>query len=184
MENPNVQNHIAVDLCATGDPTAGNHGGRPPNGTLLLEESEVLERPGSPVPTGFQPVQKKGRRVDMSMNEEMMFVDEGLQERSQGGGYPISMSGMGNGVQSPAMPSFKDMLIGDKGKAHEAKVMLWATRIMLWATRLRVLVLWCSRRIWGLTLILWVRISNRMGYDAKRGCLMWRLTTTFLPMQL
>ncbi|KAK8659278.1 hypothetical protein V6N13_029484 [Hibiscus sabdariffa] len=77
-----MQNPHTVDLCATDGPTIGIQRRRPPDGTVFLEESGVLERPGSPIPSGFRPVQKKGRRVDIPITDEMMVVDEGLQGES------------------------------------------------------------------------------------------------------
>ncbi|KAK8628555.1 hypothetical protein V6N13_009142 [Hibiscus sabdariffa] len=74
MQNPNT-----VDLCATDGSAAGIQGGRPLDGTVLLDESGVLERPGSSILSGFQPVQKKGRRVDVTISDEMMVVDEGCR---------------------------------------------------------------------------------------------------------
>ncbi|KAK8574059.1 hypothetical protein V6N13_097053 [Hibiscus sabdariffa] len=53
----------------------------------------------------FRMVFSQCRRMDIPISEEMM-VNEGLQEKPQ----------------SSTMPSFKDMLIGDKGQAQGAKV--------------------------------------------------------------
>ncbi|KAK8702170.1 hypothetical protein V6N13_020537 [Hibiscus sabdariffa] len=86
---------------------------------LLLGESEVLERPRSPVPDGIQPLQKKGRSMDIPPNEKVMLRDEGLHESSQGRDSQNPMSGMGVGVQIPAMPSSRGQGEGAGSKGDQ-----------------------------------------------------------------
>ncbi|KAL4318284.1 hypothetical protein GQ457_18G011590 [Hibiscus cannabinus] len=50
-----------------------------------------------------------------------MVVEEGLQSESPSKGESILAPGMGTGDQNPPMPSFRDMLIGDKGQAKGNK---------------------------------------------------------------
>ncbi|KAK8647884.1 hypothetical protein V6N13_121608 [Hibiscus sabdariffa] len=109
-----MQNPISAGLCAKEVSAAGFQGGRPPDGTVCFDDSEVLERPGSPILSGFQPVKKKGRRVDVRLSDEMMVVDEESQGKLHTEGESNLACGLGIGDQNLPMPSFKDMLIGDK----------------------------------------------------------------------
>ncbi|KAL4285489.1 hypothetical protein GQ457_16G010300 [Hibiscus cannabinus] len=102
-------------LTASKDSAVGFQGGRPPDGTVCFEESDILERTGSSIPSDVQPLQKKGRRVDDRISDEMMVVDEGVQGDSQSKGESGMARGMGAGDLTMPMLSFRDMLIGDKG---------------------------------------------------------------------
>ncbi|KAL4340432.1 hypothetical protein GQ457_08G019370 [Hibiscus cannabinus] len=96
-------------------PTSGNQGGRPPDGTTIVDMPVALERQGSPAVPELQPVQKKGRS-----EEETMIVEdtpmEGLGDASMGpsDSPPVVMQ---SEAKDPSLPilSFKDMLLGNPG---------------------------------------------------------------------
>ncbi|KAL4324684.1 hypothetical protein GQ457_11G014580 [Hibiscus cannabinus] len=60
------------------DHLAVSQGGRPPDGSVIVVDGDALERPGSPVHEGSQPVQKKVRSIDAPGTEGVMIIDEDL----------------------------------------------------------------------------------------------------------
>ncbi|KAK8689432.1 hypothetical protein V6N13_088153 [Hibiscus sabdariffa] len=63
---------------AMADHSAVSQGGRPPDDSVIVVDGDALERPGSPVPEGPQPVQKKVRSFDAPGTEGVMIIDEDL----------------------------------------------------------------------------------------------------------
>ncbi|KAK8612743.1 hypothetical protein V6N13_092852 [Hibiscus sabdariffa] len=77
---------------------------------------DVLKRPGSEIPAGFQPLQKKVRTW-----EESIIIEDELMEMVGGDKLeneilPSRAGGRIDGHRSAEIPSFKDKLLGNPGK--------------------------------------------------------------------
>ncbi|KAK8695028.1 hypothetical protein V6N13_072570 [Hibiscus sabdariffa] len=110
----------SVGIESVGDGiVAGYQGGRPLDGVVVVDASEALERPGSPVAPEVQPVQKRGRITD----EEMLLDDirfDGVHASSGLEGVdPSPAVPTGTLNQKPMSPSFKDKLMGANGASHK-----------------------------------------------------------------
>ncbi|KAK8655114.1 hypothetical protein V6N13_107706 [Hibiscus sabdariffa] len=108
---------------AMADHSAVSQGGRPPDESMIVVDGDALERPGSPVPEGPQPVQKKVRSFDAPGTEGVMIIDEDLSgnlRRDASSTQPVA-DGNG-GTQQPVMPSFRDKLLEGSGKLVSASV--------------------------------------------------------------
>ncbi|KAK8662463.1 hypothetical protein V6N13_092036 [Hibiscus sabdariffa] len=108
---------------AMDDHSAVSQGGRPPDGSVIVVDGDALERPGSPVHEGSQPVQKKVRSIDAPGTEGVMIIDEDLSgnlRRDASSTQPV-VDGSG-GSQQPVMPSFRDKLLEGSGKLVSASV--------------------------------------------------------------
>ncbi|KAK8554228.1 hypothetical protein V6N12_031197 [Hibiscus sabdariffa] len=114
-ENPSVLTSIDADGNA-----AGSYRGRPPDLVLPVDGPPCLERPGSPLATGIQPFNKKGR----SLVENDTDVPMGDRVEARSGAFgrdPLVLADGKNGdgdsgenSQQP-IPSFRDKLLGTTG---------------------------------------------------------------------
>ncbi|KAK8974460.1 hypothetical protein V6N11_000632 [Hibiscus sabdariffa] len=85
MENPSLLRNPSVGeiLAARG---SGHQGGRPSEEVVMVDMVDGLERPGSKIPVGYQPVQKKGRTWDNAIipEDEIMEADEAKSSENAG----------------------------------------------------------------------------------------------------
>ncbi|KAK8606840.1 hypothetical protein V6N13_052596 [Hibiscus sabdariffa] len=108
---------------AMADRSAVSQGGRPPDDSVIVVDGDALERPGSPVPEGPQPVQKKVRSFDAPGTEGVMIIDEDLSGNLRRDAFSTQPVADGNGgTQQPVMPSFRDKLLEGSGKVVSASV--------------------------------------------------------------
>ncbi|KAK8683572.1 hypothetical protein V6N13_039630 [Hibiscus sabdariffa] len=106
-----------VDGFTLTDHSVVSQGGRPSDGSVIVVDGDALERPGSPVHEGSQPVQKRVRSVDASMTEGVMAMDAELHETVRRDVYLAPpVADVGGGSQQLGLPSFKDKLLEGSGK--------------------------------------------------------------------
>ncbi|KAL4383861.1 hypothetical protein GQ457_15G017010 [Hibiscus cannabinus] len=65
---------------------SGHQGRRPPEEVVVVDMVDGLERPGSKIPVGYQPIQKKGRTWDNAIipEDEIMEADEAKSSENAG----------------------------------------------------------------------------------------------------
>ncbi|KAL4272499.1 hypothetical protein GQ457_13G019110 [Hibiscus cannabinus] len=147
IRNPSV----GVELTSEGF-VAEYQGGRPPDGVIVVEDSTLLERQGSPVAPALQPMQKKGQTM-----EEEMVIDDGTPDGER---VADSWEGL---VQTPPVPeenlrpapllsSFKDKLLGDFGASRKPSII----------TELNVEVKAEDVRLGGISTLPEIRFSDRV----------------------
>ncbi|KAL4346268.1 hypothetical protein GQ457_17G013020 [Hibiscus cannabinus] len=149
-----------VDGFAMADHSAVSQGGRPPDGSVIVVDGNALERPGSPVHEGSQPVQKKVRSIDAPMTEGVMTMEEDLSgnlRRDASLTQPVADGSCG--TQQLVMPSFRDKLLEGSGKLVLASVV----------TELEVDVRVDDVRLGGSSTLPEIQFSNRVhdAIDAK-----------------
>ncbi|KAK8558572.1 hypothetical protein V6N12_041873 [Hibiscus sabdariffa] len=121
MANPNGRENPSVLTSLDADGNAvGSYRGRPPDLVLPVDGPPCLERPGSPLATGIQPFNKKGR--SLVENETDVPMGDRVEARSGAFGRdPLVLADGKNGdgdsgenSQQP-IPSFRDKLLGTTG---------------------------------------------------------------------
>ncbi|KAL4364157.1 hypothetical protein GQ457_04G008120 [Hibiscus cannabinus] len=117
IQNPRVE----VVPCDNGL-AGGFKGGRPLDGVVVIDSLKALERPGSPVSGVGQPLPKRGRNLEKAMvvnDEPRQVVAEVLGLDGSGS----QVMGAADGLNKSSVPSFKDMLVGDKDGLNTSRTL-------------------------------------------------------------
>ncbi|KAK8621495.1 hypothetical protein V6N13_080929 [Hibiscus sabdariffa] len=104
LQNPSVGEILAVR-------GSGQQGGRPSEEVVVVDMVEGLECPGSEIPVGFQPVQKKGRTWDDAVIPEDVTMEVAEAVSLEKAGVVLGVGGAVEDHRSAAGPSFKDNLL-------------------------------------------------------------------------
>ncbi|KAK8693146.1 hypothetical protein V6N13_070740 [Hibiscus sabdariffa] len=118
LRNPSVE----IELTGEGF-VAGYQDGRPPDGVMVVDGSNLLDRQVSPVAPDVQPVLKKGRTM-----ADGMVIDDGTPE---GECVPESWEGPDqnppvlekNQHPVPLLSSFKDKLLGVSAASRMSSIL-------------------------------------------------------------
>ncbi|KAK8705256.1 hypothetical protein V6N13_048862 [Hibiscus sabdariffa] len=95
-----VQSDEARDRKSARDLFIGSRGGRPSENVVSMNGYPVLERPGSPVSMEFQPVSKKGRNLEESMEFLMQSETVAVKVDTLSAGAPGDSFEVGKGKPS------------------------------------------------------------------------------------